>query len=134
MDHGLNLSWYICYLKIGQRIFAINGFQRDKECTLFTDCHLQCISWKNMGFSKFLLLMNINDTILTLMLCIQKLTLNSYELTSFMLIIVFKITCIFRSKIDRYRRGIFGEGGAHKTHLLFLNYFWEIVKHYKTRM
>ena len=75
------------------------------------------------GISKFLLLMNINDTFLTLMLCIQKLTLNSYELTSFMLIIVFKITCIFRSKIDRYRRGIFGEGGALNTHLLFLNYF-----------
>jgi len=89
---------------------------------------------ENMGFSKFLLLMNLNDTFLTLMLCIQKLTLNSYELTSFMLIFVFKITCILRSKIDRYRCSIFGEGGAHKTHLLFLIYFWVIVKHYKTHL
>jgi len=89
---------------------------------------------ENMRFSEFLLLMNIKDAFSILMLCIQKLTLNSYELTSFMLIIVFKITCIFRSKIDRYRRGIFGEGGAHKTHLLFLNYFWVIVKHYYTRL
>ena len=91
-------------------------------------------SGKIWDFSKFILLKNINDAFFVLMLCIQKLTLNSYELTNFMLIIVFKITCIFRSKIDRYRRNIFGEGGAHKTHLLFLIYFWVIVKHYKTRM
>ena len=28
----------------------------------------------------------------------------------------------------------FGEGGAHKTHLLFLIYFWVIVKLYKTHL
>ena len=67
------------------------------------------------------------------MLFIQKLTLNSYELTSFMLIFVFKTTCILRSKIDRYRRDIL-EKVEHTRSISYFVILLVIVKHYKNTL